>query len=158
MGKNLKGKNIGRGICQRKDGIYQAKIYLKMTPKPIYIYDSNLNSLRVKKKHFEQQKLNNFFTTQSLLTVNDWFDHWMETVCAVKLKNTTIQNYYNNYNRIKGSIQNIKLIELTQSHIQMAINEISKKYKPSTVKKFLECIKYMLRIRRKEHDYREQSM
>lgn len=43
MGKNLKGKNIGRGICQRKDGIYQAKIYLKMTPKPIYLYDSNLN-------------------------------------------------------------------------------------------------------------------
>ena len=44
MGKNLKGKNIGRGFCQRKDGIYQAKIYLKMTPKPINLYDSNLNS------------------------------------------------------------------------------------------------------------------
>ena len=151
MGKNLKGKNIGRGICQRKDGIYQAKIYLKMTPKPIYIYDSNLNSLRVKKKRFEQQKLNNFFTTQSLLTVNDWFDHWMETVCAVKLKNTTIQNYYNNYNRIKGSIQNIKLIELTQSHIQMAINEISKKYKPSTVKSSLNALSACL-------EYAEKNM
>ena len=23
MGKNLKGKSIGCGICQRKDGIYQ---------------------------------------------------------------------------------------------------------------------------------------
>ncbi|WP_270665757.1 tyrosine-type recombinase/integrase [Faecalimonas umbilicata] len=151
MGKNLKGKNIGRGICQRKDGIYQAKIYLKMTPKPIYLYDSNLNSLRVKKKRFEQQKLNNFFTTQSLLTVNDWFDHWMEIVCAVKLKNTTIQNYYNNYNRIKGSIQNIKLIELTQSHIQMAINEISKKYKPSTVKSSLNALSTCL-------EYAEKNM
>lgn len=56
MGKNLKGKNIGRGICQRKDGLYQAKIYLKLSPKPVYFYDSNLNSLRAKKKHFEQMK------------------------------------------------------------------------------------------------------
>lgn len=26
MGKNLKGKSIGCGICQRKDGIYQASL------------------------------------------------------------------------------------------------------------------------------------
>ena len=25
--KNLKGKSIGRGICQRKDGIYQANLH-----------------------------------------------------------------------------------------------------------------------------------
>lgn len=49
MGKNLKGKSIGRGICQRKDGLYQAKVYMKGNPKPTYIYDSNLNSLRLKK-------------------------------------------------------------------------------------------------------------
>ena len=25
MGKNLKGKEIGKGICQRKDGLYTAR-------------------------------------------------------------------------------------------------------------------------------------
>ena len=25
MGKNLKGKEIGKGICQRKDGLYVAR-------------------------------------------------------------------------------------------------------------------------------------
>lgn len=25
MGKNLKGKEIGRGLCQRKDGLYSAR-------------------------------------------------------------------------------------------------------------------------------------
>ena len=25
MGKNLKGKEIGKGLCQRKDGIYTAR-------------------------------------------------------------------------------------------------------------------------------------
>ena len=59
MGKNLKGKSIGRGICQRKDGLYQAKVYMKGSPKPTYLYDSNLNNLRAKKKAFgihENQK------------------------------------------------------------------------------------------------------
>ena len=98
MGKNLKGKSIGRGICQRKDGIYQAKIYVKGTPKPIYLYDSNLNNLRAKKKQHELIK-NQSLSSAAFMTLNDWFEHWMETVCAVKLKNTTIRNYYDNYNR-----------------------------------------------------------
>ena len=28
MGKNLKGKEIGKGICQRKDGTYVARFVL----------------------------------------------------------------------------------------------------------------------------------
>ena len=29
MGKNLKGKNCGKGICQRKDGLYYARFVNK---------------------------------------------------------------------------------------------------------------------------------
>ena len=29
MGKNLKGKECGRGICQRKDGLYHARFVVK---------------------------------------------------------------------------------------------------------------------------------
>ena len=29
MGKNLKGKECGQGICQRKDGLYFARFYSK---------------------------------------------------------------------------------------------------------------------------------
>ena len=29
MGKNLKGKECGTGICQRKDGLYFARFYAK---------------------------------------------------------------------------------------------------------------------------------
>lgn len=27
MGKSLKGKDVGLGICQRKDGLYEARYY-----------------------------------------------------------------------------------------------------------------------------------
>lgn len=146
MGKNLKGKSIGRGICQRKDGLYQAKVYMKGNPKPTYIYDSNLNSLRLKKKHLEFMKSQNLSTTQSIMILDDWFEHWMNTVCAVKLKNTTIRNYYDNYNRIKGSIGHIKLLELNQLSIQNAVNDLSKSYKKSTIESTLNvlssCLEY----------------
>ena len=147
MGKNLKGKSIGRGICQRKDGIYQAKIYVKGTPKPIYLYDSNLNNLRAKKKQHELIK-NQSLSSAAFMTLNDWFEHWMETVCAVKLKNTTIRNYYDNYNRIKGKIGHIKLSSLNQLSIQNAVNELSENYKKATVKSTLNvldaCLEYAI--------------
>lgn len=146
MGKNLKGKSIGRGICQRKDGLYQAKVYMKGNPKPTYLYDSNLNNLRLKKKHLEFMKTQNLSTTQSLILLDDWFERWMGTVCAVKLKNTTIRNYYDNYNRIKGSLGHIKLLDLNQISIQSAVNDLSKSYKKSTVKSTLNvlcaCLEY----------------
>lgn len=140
MGNNLKGRSIGRGICQRKDGIYQAKVYLKGSPKPIYLYDSNLNKLRIEKKHIESIKSQQFSSQQSLLILDDWFEQWMETVCAVKLKNTTICNYYNNYNRIKKKIGHIKLLDLNQLSIQTAINELSQYYKKDTVKSTLNVL------------------
>lgn len=146
MGKNLKGKSIGRGICQRKDGLYQAKVYMKGNPKPTYLYDSNLNDLRTKKKHLEFMKTQNLSTTQAMMTLDEWFERWMETVCAVKLKNTTIRNYYDNYNRIKGSLGHIKLLDLSQFSIQSALNDLSKNYKKSTVKSTLNvlcaCLEY----------------
>lgn len=89
-------------------------------------------------------KSKNYLVDQSLTTLNNFFEHWMETVCAVKLKNTTIRNYYDNYNRIKSNLQNVRLVDLTPSQIQVAINDISKKYKPSTVKSSLSVLKACL--------------
>ena len=51
MGKSLKGKELGRGLYQRSDGLYVARIYTKGSPKPIYVYDSNLAKLKKKRDH-----------------------------------------------------------------------------------------------------------
>ncbi|MDD4370162.1 MAG: hypothetical protein PHD56_03645 [Anaerostipes sp.] len=44
MGKDLKGKELGVGLYQRKDGRYEAKATIKGTK--INIYDFNLASLK----------------------------------------------------------------------------------------------------------------
>ena len=46
MGKSLKGKELGSGLSQRKDGRYQAKYYIPGSPKPKYLYDRNLAKLK----------------------------------------------------------------------------------------------------------------
>ena len=53
MGKSLKGKELGRGLTQRKDGRYQAKYYIPGSPKALYLYDTNLARL---KKRRDQKK------------------------------------------------------------------------------------------------------
>ena len=51
MGKDLKGKDIGKGIIQRKDGYYQACIYQRGYGKPIYLYSKNLKEIKKKKQY-----------------------------------------------------------------------------------------------------------
>lgn len=145
MGKNLKGKNIGRGICQRKDGLYQAKVYLKGNPRPIYLYDANLNRLKQRKKKYDFIKSQDVEIDKAVMTLNEWFDYWIQTVCALHLKDTTIRNHYNNYNRVKTALGGTKLIQLTQMNIQTVINDLTGHYKESTIRSTLNVLSMSLR-------------
>ena len=47
MGKDLKGKELGVGLTQRKDGLYQAR-YKDRFGKEKFIYDKKLSEVRRK--------------------------------------------------------------------------------------------------------------
>lgn len=51
MGKNLKGKELGKGLYQRKDGRYEAKAMLH--GHKINLYEWNLKKLKIR---FEKEK------------------------------------------------------------------------------------------------------
>ena len=44
MGKNLKGKELGKGLYQRKDGRYEARIFVRGTGKTLDRKSTRLNS------------------------------------------------------------------------------------------------------------------
>ena len=46
MGKDLKGKELGVGICQRKDGLYTARFVSKRTGKTVQRYFPKLQECR----------------------------------------------------------------------------------------------------------------
>ena len=78
MGKSLKGKELGSGLSQRKDGRYQAKYYIPGSPKPKYLYDRNLAKLK-KKRDLEKAKyILGYNDKAKKYKVSEWFDVWMK--------------------------------------------------------------------------------
>ena len=73
MGKNLKGKEIGKGIRQRKDGRYEARITIKGSGKPPFsIYGTNLQQVRKQRSMVCSTLLIKF----SLFEGQIWFCKW----------------------------------------------------------------------------------
>lgn len=146
MGKDLKGKDIGKGFSQRKDGRYEARATIKGIK--IDIYSKNLAQL---KKEFEVEKAkvlrNECNIRPTNITLQEWFDEWFEKYKSPNLKNEVSKNVYkrkinNTYCSIIGC-KNLK--DISQLNIQTTTNELVQKgYTERTIKEALgalnECI------------------
>ena len=79
MGKNLKGKNCGKGICQRKDGLYYARFVNKAGKR----YERYFQTLPEARNWIEDSKYADkhedvFIATDT--TVDQWFNFWIENI------------------------------------------------------------------------------
>lgn len=124
MGKSLKGKELGKGIVQRKDGSYMARFTEQ--GKTHTIYGKNLNEL---KKQFAETK--RLYENNSIRNLNNWtldqfFDFWMQNY-SNNIKDTTIIARQNNYYRINEDIGKLRITDIRQSHIQKAVNNLYEK-------------------------------
>ena len=77
MGKNLKGKDCGKGICQRKDGLYYARFVDKAGKR----HDKYFQALPEARNWIEEAKCADkhegvFVATDT--TVDKWFNFWIE--------------------------------------------------------------------------------
>ncbi len=133
MGKNLKGKECGKGICQRKDGMYIArfvdrrgnrkeKYFLKLPEARNWLEDA-----RYADRH--QQIL-----TPSDITVDTWFEYWMENIIC-DLSPNTKRNYNDRYTRnIQPIMGDLLISEVKPLHCKMALNRMNEKYAGSTIR------------------------
>ena len=132
MGKNLKGKEIGKGICQRKDGLYVARFvnrYGKRCEKsfPALPLARNwLEEARYADKHSEA-----FLPSNT--TVDEWFDFWITKIVG-DLAPNTIRNYRERYIRnMKPIIGHLRLTDVKQLHCKLVVNSMYDTYKGSTI-------------------------
>lgn len=140
MGKSLQGKELGEHISQRKDGRYQGS-FVDRFGKRRYCYSKNLAELKKKLRaaQVENDSLTNII--QSDMTVDEWFDMWMDTYRA-DCRNTTKHQYEYEYKRVKKNLGNVKLSELQVLHVQRAINQLKT---VSSKKNTLKILRSMLR-------------
>ncbi|NJE44656.1 integrase DNA-binding domain-containing protein [Massilimicrobiota sp. SW1139] len=102
MGKDLKGKELGKGITQRKDGTYMAR-YVDKYRKRRTFYDKNLKMLKIK---LEKEKYNSKYgtTLENGVTLQEWFDEFIILYKKGRVKNTTVYRIYQTFSPCKKII------------------------------------------------------
>lgn len=124
MGKDLNGKELGKGLSQRKDGRYEARAVINGVK--IDIYDMNLTAL---KKSFEIEKAKVLRDEKNIrpnVTFGEWYAEWFEKCKSPQLKSDVSRKTYdrkvrNTYCKI---LYDKKMEDISQMHMQSATAEL----------------------------------
>lgn len=123
MGKSLNGKELGTGITQRKDGLYQAR-FVNRFGKRQTIYAATITEITKRlrdEKFFDEKQLN---IVDKNITLDEWFDKWLST-CKKHCRDTTKRTYIIQYNRLRADLGWRKLSSLNLVILQDAFNKLN---------------------------------
>lgn len=123
MGKDLKGKELGQGIIQKKSGRYEAR-YVNRFGKRVSISGNDLKD--VKKRYneaiYENEKQIN---VKDNITLDEWYKKWMNVYKFDIIRESTKRHYNNVYSKhISPSLGNFQLGSITQYQIKKLIKEL----------------------------------
>lgn len=123
MGKSINGKELGKGITQRKDGLYQAR-FTNRFGKRQTIYATTVTEItrKLRDEQYRDENLINVIDTS--MTLDDWYEKWLNT-CKKHCRDTTIRTYSVQYNRLKNSLGWRKIASLNLVILQDAFNELT---------------------------------
>lgn len=136
MGKSINGKELGKGISQRKrDGLYQGR-FVNRFGKRETIYEKSLSELRrrLRNAQYEDEKQINVVTKD--ITLDEWYEVWMNT-CKKNCRNSTKATYATQYRQIKKSLGWRKLASLNLVVVQQTINSLRTDNQRKNIKKLL---------------------
>ena len=128
MGKSLKGKELGKGITQRKDKLYQAR-FTDSFGRTKIIY------AKTYKEILQALKAQNSQT----VTLNEWYGIWMST-CKKNCRDTTLRTYSFQYNRLRDAIGDLDLSSLNPILLQTVFNDLKSDASRNACKKLLTDI------------------
>lgn len=133
MGKNLKGKECGRGICQRQDGLYSAR-FVDKSGKRHEKYFSSLPMARNRLDDARYEDRHNSVPIQSDITVDAWFEYWINHIVGDLAPNTR-KNYRERYVfNIQPVIGKMRLTDVKPLHCKMVLNRMDADYAGSTIR------------------------
>ena len=133
MGKNLKGRECGKGIYQRKDGLYSAR-FVDRAGKRHEKYFQTVPEARnwIADAKYADAHAEVFVGTD--ITVDEWFDFWIENIVG-DLAPNTLRNYRDRYkHNIQPVIGRIKLTDVKPMHCKKVFIEMDADYSGSTIR------------------------
>lgn len=133
MGKNLKGRECGKGICQRKDGKYAAR-YSASNGKRYERHFDTLPEARSYLADIQYEERHQGIVPTVGLTVDLWFQFWLNNLVC-DLAPNTIRNYNERYVRnIQPVIGKMQLAEVKPMHCKAVLNRMEPLYAGSTIR------------------------
>lgn len=135
MGKSLNGKELGTGIRQREDGLYQARFVNRFGKRQV-IYDKSYNGIQKKMREAKIADDRAINIVDCDMTLDDWFEKWIDT-CKKNCRNNTKETYTRHYNRMKSALGWRKLNKLNLVVMQDAINNLRSDNERKNSKKIL---------------------
>lgn len=123
MGKSLNGKELGKGIGQRKeDGLYVAR-FVNRFGKRQHVSDKTYNGVQKKLREAKLADQKAINVVSSNITLDDWYTIWMST-CKCNCRNNTKETYARHYKRVQDELGWRKLNKLNLVVMQDAINNL----------------------------------
>lgn len=123
MGKNLKGKELGKGIRQKKNKVYEARAVVN----GISICVSNLD-LKVCMTEFSKAKKQaeqNVDIRNQTITLNEWFEEWFTVYKQPHIKETSVFPMKSKFRNTFGSqIGDMRIVDICNIDIQNVINNM----------------------------------
>ena len=133
MGKNLKGRECGKGIYQRKDGKYSARYYAKDGKRK----EKYFNTLPEAKNWLADAKYedrHNLIVADPKMTVDKWFSYWIENIVC-DLAPNTLRNYRERYKfNIQPVIGAMCIGDVKPMHCKAVLNRMETAYAGSTIR------------------------
>lgn len=133
MGKNLKGRECGKGICQRKDGKYSAR-FIARNGKRCERYFNTLPEARNWLADAKYEDAHDLNPTLADMTVDAWFQYWTENLIC-DLAPNTLRNYRERYkHNIQPVIGRMQISNVKPMHCKAVLNRMEKTYAGSTIR------------------------
>ena len=133
MGKSLRGKECGKGIYQRKDGLYHARFVDKAGKR----HEKYFQTIPEARNWIEQAKYadkHEDVLCPSDTTVDAWFSFWIENIVG-DLAPNTLRNYRERYKQnIQPIIGKMLLSDVKPMHCKKALLSMDVDYAGSTIR------------------------
>ncbi len=130
MGKSLRGKELPKGISQRKDKKYEARFTTKFGKREGKTFNSIIEAQNWLAEVREKDRIGDYHKD---MTVEEWYKVWIDLKRG-SLKFNTVQGYENLYEKVlKNTIAKMNMSEVRAFHIQKIFNDLRSTYASSTL-------------------------
>ena len=133
MGKSLRGKECGKGICQRKDGLYSARFVSSEGKRQVKCFSSLPEARNWLEDAKYADRHEDVFAPPDM-TVTAWFEFWISHIVGDLAPNTKI-NYRERYEyNVKPVIGKMRLTDVKPMYCKMVFNRMEASYAGSTIR------------------------